>query len=156
MATNETPSGQNFKPLSKKTDAELQREAKARLKRMDPATAASLVSEVVGKPVTGSVSGFVNFLREHAIVGLAVGFVLGAQVQAVVQAFITGLINPLFELMPGGKGLTDRIYNLNLHGHTAHLKWGTFAYALLNFLVVAGTVYLIIRIFRLDKLDKKK
>lgn len=153
---SDVSSTQNPKPLSKKTDAELQREAKARLKRLDPVTAASLVGDVVGKPVTGSVSGFVNFLREHAIVGLAVGFVLGSQVQTVVHAFIEGLINPLFELMPGGKGLSDRIYTLDIRRHVAHLQWGSFAYALLNFLVVAGTIYLVIRIFRLDKLDKKR
>jgi hypothetical protein len=33
--------------------------------------------------VREQVGGFVDFLREHAIVGLAVGFVIGAQVHSV-------------------------------------------------------------------------
>ncbi len=151
MATDDT-STQNAKPLSQKSDAELKREAKARLKRMDPSTAAGLVNEVVGKPVTG----FVNFLREHAIVGLAVGFVLGTQVQTVVKAFISGFIDPLFLLaFPGNKSLSQRTFTLSFDGRHADFGWGAMAYALLDFLVVAGAIYLVIRLFQLDKLDKK-
>lgn len=140
------------KPLSKKTDVELKREARARLKRMDPVTAAGLVNEVVGKPV----GGFVNFLREHAIVGLAVGFMLGTQVQTVVRAFIAGFIDPLFLLaFPGNKSLSDRTFTLHFDGRHADFGWGALVYALLDFLVVAGAIYMVIRIFQLDKLDKK-
>lgn len=140
------------KPLSKKSDAELKREARARLKRMDPVSAATLVNDVMGKPVTG----FVNFLREHAIVGLAVGFVLGTQVQTVVKAFISGFIDPLFLLaFPGNKSLSQRTFTLSFDGRHADFGWGSLAYALLDFLVVAGAIYLVIRIFQLDKLDKK-
>lgn len=144
------------KPLSQKSDAELKREAKARLKRLDPATAAAVVDEVVSKRVTGSVTGFVDFLRERAVVGLAIGFVIGTQMQTVVKALIDSIITPLFQLLvPGNETLPDRIWSLRLGGHSADFKWGALVYALLNFLFVVLTIYIVLRLFKLDRLDKK-
>jgi large-conductance mechanosensitive channel len=145
------------KPLSQKTDAELKREAKARLRRLDPATASELVGEVVGGVVGSPVAGFVEFLREHAIVGLAVGFVLATQVQAVVKQLIDSFVNPLFKLLlPGDKALSDRKFTLHFDGRHADFGWGAVAYALLDFLFIAVMIYAIIKIFKLDKLDKQK
>ncbi|PIZ62996.1 hypothetical protein COY17_01460, partial [Candidatus Saccharibacteria bacterium CG_4_10_14_0_2_um_filter_52_9] len=39
------------------------------------------VSVVVGNTTDEFVGGFVDFLREHAVVGLAIGFVIGVQAQ---------------------------------------------------------------------------
>ena len=142
------------KPLSKKTDAEIQRETKARLKHLDPVTATQLVNEVIGQQGVG---GFVNFLRENAIVGLAVGFVLGTQVQAVVKQLISSFIDPLFQLLlPGDKVLSDRTFRVYLDGRHADFGWGAIVYALLDFLFIAITIYIIIKLFKLDQLDKKK
>ena len=156
--TTTTPtSNGGSQPLSKKSEAQLKREARARLKRLDPVTAADVVNSVVTKPVTGSVFGFVTFLREHAIVGLAVGFVIGTQIQSIVQAFIAGFVNPLFILLfPGNKELSARTFLLRFDGRYATFKWGGVAYALLNFLVVAGTIYAVIRLLKLDRLDLPK
>jgi hypothetical protein len=41
------------------------------------------VSVIVTQPHV--VGGFIDFVREHAVVGLAVGFVIGTQVQTVVK-----------------------------------------------------------------------
>src|SRR5438270_6152219 len=69
------------------------------------------VSVIVGPDEV--VSGFVGFLREHAIVGLAVGFVIATQVQSVVKQLTDGFINPLFTLFFGGKTLTTRTFTLH-------------------------------------------
>ena len=155
MATNDkkTPQVSEEKPLAQKSDAELKRETKARLRHLDPVTATQIVNEVVGKQAVG---GFVDFLREHAIVGLAVGFVLGAQVQTVVKQLITSLIDPLFKLLlPGDKVLSDRSFTLYFNGKSAPFGWGAIAYTLLDFLFVAVAIYVIIKFFKLDKLDKQ-
>lgn len=102
------------------------------------------------------VSGFVGFLREHAIVGLAVGFVIATQVQAIVKQLTDGFINPLFTLFFGGKTLTTRTFTLHFHGRHADFVWGSVVYALIDFLFVMAVIYAIIKLFNLDKLDKPK
>lgn len=102
-----------------------------------------------------TLNGFVSFLRENAVVGLAVGFVIGAQVQAVVKQLITSFIDPLFTLI-FGQSLSQRTLTLHLNGKSADFAWGSFAYILIDFLFVLLAVYLIIKILKLDKLDKPK
>lgn len=104
---------------------------------------------------TSPVNGFVGFLRENAVVGLAVGFVIGAQVQAVVKQLITSFIDPLFTLI-FGQSLSQRTLTIHLNGKSAEFSWGSFAYVLIDFLFVLLAVYLIIKILKLDKLDKPK
>ncbi len=141
------------KPLSQKTPTELKREARARLRRLDPATAAALVDEAVAKKVTSSFSGFAAFIRERAIVGLAVGFVIGAQVQSVVKQFIASFVDPLFKLLvPGNTTLSQSVWKAP---HGASFGWGAFVYQLLDLLFVLSTIYAVIKLFRLDRLEKK-
>src|SRR5579863_4219878 len=96
-----TSTSQSPQPLSQKSPEQLKREARARLRHLDSATASELLNESLGKQV----GGFVNFLREHAIVGLAVGFVLATQVQSVVKQLINSFIEPLFQLITGNENL---------------------------------------------------
>lgn len=117
------------------------------------AAAAAYTPRAVRRPV----NGFVDFLREHAIVGLAVGFVLGTQVQTVVKQLISSFIDPLFKLiLPGDKTLSARTFTLHFDGRHANFGWGAVVYALIDFIFVAVAIYAIIKMFKLDKLDKKK
>jgi large conductance mechanosensitive channel protein len=100
--------------------------------------------------------GFVDFLREHAIVGLAVGLVIGTQVKSVVDQIVNSFINPLFTLIFGGQKLNERKFTAHFAGHTANFGWGAVAYALVDFIFVLMAIYAIIKIFNLEKLDKKK
>lgn len=100
-------------------------------------------------------SGFVNFLREQAVVGLAVGFIIGTQAQAVVKQLVASFINPLFTLF-FGEQLTTRTFAFTFHDRTASFGWGAFVYGLLNFLFVLLAIYVVIKFFKLDKLDKPK
>lgn len=112
---------------------------------------AKVVVEVV-KP-----TGFIGFLREHAIVGLAIGFVVGTQVQSIVKQLIDGFINPLSQLLfPGNKALSSRTFTLHFDNRHANFGWGLLVYQLINFLFILFVIYLIIKILKLDKLDKPK
>ena len=145
------------KPLDEKTQAELKREAKARLRRLSPVAAAQVVAETVRDTASKPATGFVAFLRERAIVGLAIGFVIGVQVQQAAKVFISEFVDPLFKLLiPGNQTLSDRTWTLRLNGHTASFGWGSFAYQLLDLLFLVFIIYLVIRLFKLDKLDVKK
>ena len=145
------------KPLSQKTDAELKRETRARLRHMDPVSATELVNEAVSRQVKGSVGGFVNFLRENAVLSLAVGFVLGTQVQTVVRQLISSFIDPLFQLVfPGNQVLSNRTFTLHFDGRHANFGWGALVYALIDFLFIAVIIYAVIKLFQLDRLKPKQ
>lgn len=108
--------------------------------------------EVATRPA----AGFIEFLRERAVVGLAVAFVLGTQVQTVVKQLISSFVDPLFQLLfSGNKTLSTRTFTLHFNGHYANFGWGALAYTLIDFLFVAFAIYAVIKLFQLDKLDKK-
>jgi large conductance mechanosensitive channel protein len=111
------------------------------------------VSVIVTQPPV--VSGFIDFLREHAIVGLAVGFVIGTQVQTVVKQLVASFISPAFSLL-FGNNLVSETYTWHFRHNSEAFGWGALVYSLLNFLFVLMAIYLIIKIFKLDKLDKPK
>jgi large conductance mechanosensitive channel protein len=100
-------------------------------------------------------AGFLNFLREHAVVGLAIGFVIGLQAQTLVKQLVDSFINPAFQLLIGGQMLSQRSFVLHFHGRAATFGWGAFVYILFNFLFVLAAIYIIYKVFKLDKLDKK-
>jgi large conductance mechanosensitive channel protein len=101
------------------------------------------------------VTGFIGFLRDYAVVGLAVGFVIGLQAQTLVRQLVSSFIDPAFQLL-FGQALNQRSFVLEFHGRSQHITWGAFVYSLLNFLFVLAAIYLIVKVFALDKLDRKK
>ncbi len=113
------------------------------------------------KPRTGvnadihPVSGFIEFIREHAVVGLAIGFVIATQVQTLVKQLVSSFIDPLFQLL-FGKALSQRTFTLHFHGRATNFGWGGFVYVLLDFLFVLAAIYAIVKFFKLDKLDQPK
>ncbi len=116
---------------------------------------ASQYAVVVAQEVN-PVSGFVGFLREHAIVGLAVGFAIATQVQTVVKQLIASFVDPLYALLFNGQKLSAKTLTLHWHGRIQQFGWGAFVYTLIDFIFVLAAIYAVIKIFNLDKLDKRK
>lgn len=100
--------------------------------------------------VRNQVGGFVNFLREKAVVGLAVGFIVGQQAQGLIKQLVDSFINPWLNIIVGSK-LQERTATIG--GET--FTWGKFVYVFVNFLFVLLAIYVIIKILKLDKLDIK-
>lgn len=141
------------KPLANKTDAELKREVQARLKHMGPLASAEVMDDVLKKQV----SGFVDFLREQSVVGLAIGLVLGTQIKQLVDQLITSFLNPLIGLLLPGKGtLAEKTFTLHIGPKSGTFGWGAFAATLISFVFVAAIVYYVFKGLKLDKLTKKK
>lgn len=101
--------------------------------------------------VNEPIEGFIGFLKEYAVVGLAVGFAVGSQAQQVVKQILSSFIDPLFQLV-FGKILSTRTFTLHFKGHAADFGWGGLLYSILNFLFVLAAIYTIIKVFKLDKL----
>lgn len=114
---------------------------------------ASIVVDVV---TPAAVGGFVGFLREHAVVGLAVGIVIGTQLKSIVDSLNNGFISPLFGLLFGGTSLEKHVATVHWHGRAAVLAWGALAYQVVDFIFVMIVIYALIKIFNLDKLDQPK
>ena len=101
------------------------------------------------------VGGFTEFLREYTVVTLAIGFVIATQVQGLVKQMLADFINPLSQLLFATE-LTQRTFTLHFHTHYANFAWGDLVYGLIEFLIVLIIIYAIIKLFRLEKLNKPK
>ncbi len=107
--------------------------------------------------VPGPFQGFVNFVREQGVIGLAVGLVLGTQVKSVVDQMVISFVNPLLGLLLPGKGsLADKAFHLSFNDKTAAFTYGAFLNVMISFLAVAAIVYFAVKGLKLDRLDKKK
>jgi len=97
--------------------------------------------------------GFINFICEQGVVGLAIGFVLGGAVSKVVAALVSDIINPLLGVALGAAGgLKEAAITVG----SAQIMWGDFISVIIDFLVIALVVYYGFKALGLDKLDKKK
>lgn len=96
--------------------------------------------------------GFLAFIREQGVVGLAVGFILGGSVSKVVSSLVTDLINPILGLALGStKGLEKAYIGIG----EAKIMYGHFLSVLLDFVIIAAVVYFVVKGLKIDKLDKK-
>lgn len=93
--------------------------------------------------------GFVEFIRERGVMGLAIGFVLGSSVQKVVTAFVTDMVNPFIGVF---LGRTDGLKNFAV----GQFLVGDFVSAMIDFLILAAVIYFVFKGLRLEKLDKPK
>jgi large conductance mechanosensitive channel len=97
--------------------------------------------------------GFIEFVREQGVVGLAVGFLLGGAVSKVVTALVTDIINPLLGAILGSTaGLKEAYFSIG----SAKILYGDLLSVTIDFLVVALVVYYGVKMLKLDRLDKKK
>ena len=97
--------------------------------------------------------GFVDFIREQGVVGLAVGFILGGAVSKIVASIVNDIINPLISVVLGGEGeLPSRVLRLG----NVQVHYGKFFATFVDFVVIALVVYFGVKLLKLDQLDKKK
>lgn len=92
---------------------------------------------------------FLAFIRERAVVGLAIGFIMGGAVSRAASSFVQDVINPVIGVALGStKTLAQMTVGV--------IKIGSFITVLIDLFVLILVVYVIFRVLRLDKLDKKK
>ena len=97
--------------------------------------------------------GFLDFIRDKGVVGLAVGFILGGSVSKLVTSLVTDIVNPFLSVILGMAGDLQTMY---VQVFSIKVMWGSFVSNLINFLVIAFVVYFGVKLLRLDKLDKPK
>lgn len=120
--------------------------------KKNPAVAAATVKE--------RGNGFLTFVREQGVVGLAVGLAIGTAAGASVKQIVDGLINPIVGFLIGGIDLSELswvIVKANSQGKGGlELEWGAILSSLITLLATAFVIYWLIHVAKLDRLDKKK
>jgi large-conductance mechanosensitive channel len=105
------------------------------------------------KLVSDPVDGFVSFIKENAVVSVAVGFAIGSQAQPLVKSIITSFIEPAYKLIFGSSLATQK-FTVSFADRSEAFVWGAVAQGLLNFLFFLAAIYLIVKLFKLDKFKK--
>jgi large conductance mechanosensitive channel len=93
--------------------------------------------------------GFMQFIREQNIVGLAVGLVLGTHAGALVNSLVNNVFMPPIGLLLGStEGLKG--WTVALGDTGAVLALGAFLNDLINFIILAFVIYIVIKALKLD------
>ncbi|QAY63563.1 large conductance mechanosensitive channel protein MscL [Xylanimonas allomyrinae] len=85
--------------------------------------------------------GFREFLLRGNVLDLAVGIIIGAAFTGVVNGLMDGVLSPLIALIFGQPDVSD--VSIPLTGTTS-MPVGLFLQAVLNFLIVATTLYFVV------------
>lgn len=115
------------------------------------------------------VHGFMEFIREQGIVGLAVGLAIGTQANATVKTMVEGFINPIVGFIVGsptalaaatwnvvGVDTRQTDYWFTLGNRTLVFGWGAVLGSLITLLAVLAVIFYVVKGLKLDKIDKKK
>ena len=96
-----------------------------------------------------SMKGFLTFIREQGVMGLAICFIFCGSVSKMVTSLVQNIIQPLLGYVIGStEGLNSLAFG--------PITYGQFITALIDFLLIAAVVYFIFKGLGFDKLDKKK
>lgn len=109
--------------------------------------------------VKKQVRGFMHFVRQQGVVGLAVGLMLGTAVKSFVDSIVLNLVNPFIGFLMGDVDLNDKIICLGTKTDSAtgictnSLAYGKVLTNLISFISVAAIVYFFVRGLKLDRID---
>ena len=91
---------------------------------------------------------FRNFIQRGNVMDLAVAVIIGGAFGAIVNSLIDDIIMPVIGVLLGGVDFTG----LSIWVGDAVILYGNFIQAVINFLVIAFSVFLVVRSYnRLQK-----
>lgn len=108
---------------------------------------------------TKHAGGFMTFIREQGVVGLAVGLAIGTAAGASVKTIVDNFVSPLVALMTRGVDLNSLKWVIvEADGKNAEVAigWGAIVSSLITLVATALVIYLVIHLAKLDRMDKKK
>lgn len=97
---------------------------------------------------SGFVHEFKTFINQGSVMDLAVGMVMGTAFSAIVNSLVNDIVMPAVGLLMGGVDFTDlKVVIPNFFGgHTAAtIAYGAFIQNVVNFVVIAFSLFLVIR-----------
>jgi len=92
---------------------------------------------------------FKEFIARGNVMDLAIGIIIGGAFQKIVNSLVNDIIMPFTSIFTGKLDYTSWVINI---GNTT-LGIGNFITAILNFLIMAFSIFLMVRYF--NKINKK-
>ena len=100
---------------------------------------------------------FKEFINRGSVVDLAIGVAVGGAFTAIVNSLVNDIIMPVTSLLAGGLDFSTLAIDVpNIFGAntTAHIAYGNFLQNVVNFLLIALTIFILVR--TLNRLHRKK
>jgi len=107
----------------------------------------------------GHAGGFMTFVREQGVVGLAVGLAIGTAAGASVKVIVDEFISPIVALLTRGVDLNSLEWTIMAaEGNKPEVAigWGAILSSVITLLATALVIYLVVHLAKLDRADKKK
>ena len=92
---------------------------------------------------------FKEFATRGNIMDLAVGVVIGGAFQSIINSLVSDIIMPAVSILTGKVDFSDMVFTVG----DASIKYGNFITAIVNFLIIAFSIFLVITY--LNKLNQK-
>lgn len=92
---------------------------------------------------------FKEFATKGNIMDLAVGVVIGGAFQSIINSLVEDIIMPAISIITGKVDFSDMMFTVG----GASIKYGNFITAIVNFLIIAFSIFLAITY--LNKLNQK-
>ena len=102
--------------------------------------------------------GFIKEFKEFAMKGnvmdMAVGVVIGGAFGKIVSSLVDDVIMPLVGKITGGTDFTKLVAKLGEGEDAAVLNYGTFIQNVVDFLIIAFSIFVVIKL--INKVTRKK
>lgn len=92
---------------------------------------------------------FKAFATKGNIMDLAVGVVIGGAFQSIINSLVNDIIMPAISILTGKVDFSDMMFTVG----DASIKYGNFITAIVNFLIIAFSIFLAITY--MNKISKK-
>ena len=93
---------------------------------------------------------FKKFALKGNVIDLAVAVIIGTAFGKIVSSLVADIIMPAVGIMLGGFSVEDWTYTLN----GAELRYGVFTQSVIDFFIIAFSIFMVIRLF--TSLKRKK
>ncbi|MGL5742550.1 MAG: large-conductance mechanosensitive channel protein MscL [Legionella sp.] len=95
---------------------------------------------------------FKKFAIKGNFIDLAVAVVLGAAFGKITSTFVSGIIMPLIGLLLGGINIATKSFTIG----DAVVKWGEFLQAIIDFTIIAFSIFIAIKAISLLRRKEEK
>lgn len=109
---------------------------------------------------------FRDFAVKGNVVDMAVGIIIGAAFGTIVKSLVDGVIMPPIGLLVGKVDFSQLYFDLSGKGYASMaeaaeagapiIKYGAFIQAVINFLIVAGAVFIMVKAINAAKRKEKE
>lgn len=84
---------------------------------------------------------FRDFAMRGNVIDLAVGVIIGGAFGKIVGSLVNDILMPLIGLLLGGVNFAEQAIQIG----EASVKWGAFAQAIIDFILIAFVIFLIVK-----------